>query len=519
MKRLNLSILIATMTMVSISGCSGGKLRNLLSRNDYQTLEEQNADQSSVAGNNKTQVVSAETEEDNSFFKLPRFLGGQDNESDIAPDPFITASEPTSSEEQVKAYQARVDERIAQEAQAAGTTLSDVEKQARDLFENGKDDGTDRFSAFAESDTATKDSLVKSDEKREFQNDETTNSFAEIFGQPDPKPRPEAASPLIVEASANPFETTSSPQPELSEFDKLLQAHERHATNTPPEVTIEPGMRTVENVFAEIDRTISEEPRAEDFFGNELASNAFENKAKASFDEIVNAGQDSATANDVWGQIDDATSSGDVFAAASQTDQQTAKTASAAPSNDVFGEDFQRTASRHGFTDTANPWGSLSTESEQPNALSVVESPSELGTQTPPLLTEFDPADHSDVNSDSFFPASQSQQAGSSATASAGQGMGLIIPASDTSESSAFFEFSEQPTAVQQISATQTDSGLTSVASSPLDNNADLFADATVGPAVQAAASSDSWSRRTWFLIIGCVLIAGLLFLPERQKR
>ena len=178
MKRLNHTLLFATVVMVSISGCSGGKLKNLLSRNDYQSLQELDAKQPGLPDSNTTQVVSAKTDDNKSFFQLPGFLKGDDESSVIAPDPFIDSTVPATIDSKVAEYRAKVDERIARQAQAAKTTLADVESQAKDLFEKSKNRIDDPFGAFAES----KPEETQSNGELNSAGSEQDTSFADMFG-------------------------------------------------------------------------------------------------------------------------------------------------------------------------------------------------------------------------------------------------------------------------------------------------------------------------------------------------
>lgn len=521
MKRLNHTLLFATVVMVSISGCSGGKLRNLLSRNDYQSLQDRDTEQSGFPDDGKTHVVSAETEENKNFFRLPGFLKGEEESTAIAPDPFITAAEPTATEDKVAAYRAKVDERIARQALAAKTTLSDVEKQAKELYENTKDSIDNPFKAFNENKAAEQNSVASTDSKPDFPEVDQAGSFAEMFGQ---QTEAEVASPLIADASSDQFGTTSPPQSEMSEFDKLLQAHQQLTPSSSGEEVIAPPEPKSENMFAELEKTVTAQPDASDFFGNEIANNDSISTSESdnSFDNLMNGNQDSEPAADIWRQLDcktevaNASQPEDTFAAEFSNLQQPTET------DHPFGEDFQQTASRHGFSNNKSTWGSLSTELDQDQSLTLLAPPAEQEQDNSLLMTHVDTNAHG-LNTasepDSFFPASQSQSVGSTSSPLEGQGMGLIIPASDSSDSGGFFDFSDQPSGVQQISATQSNAELTAVTATSLEGGMNLFEEAEIGPAIQTVEVSGGWTRRTWFLILGCVLIAGLLFLPERQKR
>ncbi|MEP3479854.1 MAG: hypothetical protein ABJZ55_11450 [Fuerstiella sp.] len=518
MTRRNHTILFATVVMVSISGCSGGKLKNLLSRNDYQSLEELDAGQPGLPDGNKTQVVSAKTDENKSFFRLPGFLKGDDESSVIAPDPFIDSTTSATIDSKVAEYRAKVDERIARQAEAAKTTLADVESQAKDLFEKSKNRIDDPFAAFAES----KPEETQSNGEANSTEPQEDTSFAEMFGE---QSKPEMAQPLIAAATDNPFDTPSPPESEMSEFDKLLQAHQQQTPDTANQMTIAPAEPKADNIFAELDQPAKSQPEATDFFGEEFATNAVAEKASSgdSFDSLMNGQNVAESADDIWMQLDnqDDTQNGSSMESVFGSDfPAQEKVTDAAEIS--FGEDFQQTASRHGFSENNSTWGSVTAESNQDQPVTLLAPPEEHQFNNAPLVTHVGDGTHN-LNSASapasFFPASQSQSAEPVSAPMENQGMGLIIPASDSSDGNRFTDFESQPSKVQQISATQVNPEQNSVAAASIESDMNLFEDADMGPAVQAVKASEGWASKTWFLIIGCVLIAGLLFLPERQKR
>lgn len=532
MKRLNHTLLLATVVMVSVSGCSGGKLRNLLSRNDYQTLEQQNAEQTGLPNEHKTQIASAETQKDKGFFKLPGFLKGEEAESAIAPDPFITASNPAATEDEAAAYRAKVDERIAREANAVKSTLASVEQQAQQLYEKSKASDDNPFSAFAETTPTTEQSVAAKDPQNDVATDDKMDSFAEMFGEQDKPKTAEVASPLIADTSDNPFAAANASKSDMSEFDKLLHAHEQLAPESSMATSDKEGMSADSDFFAEMDKSaknkpVAQQPAADSFFDDAFASkdSTPNSSSDASFDSFVADTQSPTSNNDIWGQLDSkkqtaqVSPSSDVFAAAFDS-----PSPASTPDMD-FDSDFEQTADRHGFSDTASTWGKLSPASGSDQGLTILASPEEERVQEQSMMAELNPSDFGAPQAsgtDPFYPASQSQTVDSTMPPSQGQGMGLIIPASDSSssESNAFFEFNEPSSGVQQISGTQAEAGLAPVASETVENDIDLFAETDAAAvAVQTVEASSGWTRRTWFLLIGCVLIAGLLFLPERQKR
>lgn len=515
MKRLNHTLLIATILMGSISGCSSGKLRNLLSRNDYKSLHELEAQESGLPDNNKTQVVSAKTEENKSLFRLPGFLKGDDESSIIAPDPFIDAVAPATAtaENKIAAYRARVDERIARQAQAAKTTLADVENQAKDLFEKSKNHVDDTFAAFAE----TQPEETQPNTQLNSSESDQGTSFADLFGE---QPKPEVARQLIAETTATSFETLSPPESEMSEFDKLLQAHQQQTPPTANQMAITPVEPKTDNIFAARDQPVGSNPEASDFFGQGFATNEVVQQAPSSdsFDSFLNGQNVAESSDDIWMHLDNQSNSSSnsppesVFGSDFSAQEQVA-------AGNPFANDFQQTASRHGFSDNNSTWGSLAVESNQDRPVTLLTPPEEHQFNNAPLVTHVDDGTHnlsSTSASEPFFQASQSHSAESESAPMENHGMGLIIPASDSSDNNAFFDFESQPSQVQQISASLVNPELNPAT---IESDMNLFEDVVASPAVQTVNASEGWTRRTWFLILGCVLIAGLLFLPERQKR
>lgn len=534
MKRLNLTLLLAMAVTIGVTGCSGGKLRNLLSRSDYQTLEEQDSGQPAGLESDATLVVSSETDKSDGFFKLPRFLGGKDDSSGIAPDPFATTDDALVADESIKAYQARVDERIAREAQEANRTLSDVEQQARELAESSKNSASNPFAGFGEEKVAAADTKTEAQTSPTSQSETASNAFEEMFGQQPATSKSEVASPLIAQnspvQSAASSEGFSEPAQALSEFDKILQAHQQQEAGVQPASSTEPQRSGFEELLAASQQPTSETTTAAEVFGSDFAvtdSNSSP-QADTGFEAFMKAnneggaGTETSSSNQLWGQPAEESQSEDVFAAAAKTERQSAAT------DTVFSDNFQQTASNHGFASDRNPWEQVATGSDSAGGIDVASVeldnhpsgfPADQFSMSQDTQAAFDsqPTTASSAASP-FVSVSQSTPV----TTSGSTSPGLIIPASESSDSGAFFDFAEQPSPVHQISATSSVSDVSPVVTSgdmSLGSGVMLDAGTTEELAVQTEVSAEGWPRRNWFLIIGCVLIAGLLFLPERQKR
>ena len=527
-KRLNHIILFTTVVMVSISGCSHSKLRNLLGRNEYQSLEERNAQQHDLANSNKTQIVSSETEEANSVFKLPGFLKGEEKSAALAPDPFLDDVDTAAIEDETATYRAKVDERIARQAAEVRESLSDIEEQARQLYEKSKDSADDTFEAFANATSAAtstaQDAAIATKDKLDAVVGDQAISFAELFGQrPETSPA-ETASAFVTDTTASPSFSSDTPEVEMSEFDKLLHDHQRHTNTQIPEITT--GSNTVQNsdIFAELDQSNAKQPRTGNLFGSDFFSHNQSSPADSDT-HLTTDNQNIKSMSDIWAQVDGnnqdtkLNSTNDTLAAVASPTQP-------ASVFESFEQNFQQAADRHGFSNSST-WENVATAANQD--VTILPPPVKLqhAANGRLMVDENHPAMNiSDTRHDNltsapesspFVLGSQSQVVDS--TQSTSQGMGLIIPASESSDDSQFLSFNEQPARIHPVSSTQPKSLQIPAAADRLEDDINLFDEATTSPAVQTLEIAGGWTPRTWFLIIGCVLIAGLLFLPERKKR
>lgn len=532
MTRLNCTLVLLTTFAVSTCGCSGGKLRNLLSSNEYQTLDELKAEEAGLPGETETQLASADSEKSKSLFRLPGFLGGKDKESAIAPDPFVTASDSESTEETIREYQARIDARLAQKAAQGSNTLADVERQAEQLFQESKAEADQRFSPFADQVAEHVDSAEAVARNVVESSSAAVSEFEAFVAQEKASALNDDGGLLIEPATEKAEAVIAMADESLSEFDRLLQAHENHSSVAPVE---QPAPSTDFDSFAGSQMPASEaKDDLADFFGSkatEVVEQSADSDPFAGF--AASVAEAEAETEDVWAQLNaseesnvtvadgfpfDTKTSDNAFASADPPSQQLSQPES--PFNDRFAEALDQ----HGFQEDSNPWNSVDAGAQV--AMADTEAAFQAESQSPALVIASEqnedaglftePNGHSDQGA--FQSVSQSQAFPSGDSSLNDTSSGLIIPASDSSASGVPFGFEGQTGAVQQISATDLASVPESLATTAAQQPVDLFEDAAT-TAVQPAPAANGWPRRTWFLILGCVLIAALLFLPERQKR
>ena len=96
-------LIVGTMLLSSV-GCSGSRLRSLVTRSDYKTLEELEARDAedaeraivdkSLSGSDSARFASQEREldeEESSRFSLSRLFSRKSDDSEIGEDPFVDA--------------------------------------------------------------------------------------------------------------------------------------------------------------------------------------------------------------------------------------------------------------------------------------------------------------------------------------------------------------------------------------------------------------------------------------------
>jgi len=199
----------------------------------------------------------------------------------------------------------------------------------------------------------------------------------------------------------------------------------------------------------------------------------------------------------------------------------------AAPFDD---DPFQETSRKHGFTrHNKDPWAALAKTSppqpesdSQANAGQTFAWANSVKPQVPTASPQ--PEDELPVQRDEFRQVSLTRSAdlNTPEPIEFSDSEPLLIPGhTDTGQGIALFEDTTAQT-VEPATQISNDPFLTSV---PFETAADSTGEAAATPAdVAPVAATKSgglweWSGRTWFLLIGCLIVAFLLFAPDRQNR
>ena len=190
---------------------------------------------------------------------------------------------------------------------------------------------------------------------------------------------------------------------------------------------------------------------------------------------------------------------------------------------------FSQASEKHGFQKLTrnDPWAAFDDSSAAPPARpaneGLVWNDSQPAAQAPESREEaFDWASLQAENS----PAAGGLSQVSSASYAQPQpefsdellhaeedGAGLVIPVSTAPSP---INFDESFPEFESIESTT--SGESTFEPSP--EHSEVEDNATASTSVEpTAAQRRRWSTRTWFLVIGCVLVVGMLLLPERKNR
>lgn len=516
----SLTILLITI-VVSSSGCSGSRLRNMITRSDYQSLDELEAQNRALAAS-ATSVEDSETEEPSTekgrlrglLASRQRTVSEEESsagsekkrnplniaalfrrgtDSDISPDPFVAETDEADAGNvtPVSASDASATQQLVAEAAQA-------EDRAEELFRKANEDGT--VAAFAEA-VASEEPIIAPDEKPDSA---LERSFADFLAEqsskkpavPSTSQKQTAATTAIDETieqllamNDQPSDHGESVTP--SGFDELLGLGSDDATAS--------DNFDEEPLFDELNELITDRTTTKQ---NAVDSSTAE--PDATFDEIF--ASQSATSNAALvseeqqnpfdtGVIEEApataTTTSDPWAAfrEKQGTEFAASVAATSEAKQNVPADTFSWADAPG-PDNANPFGPVD------NSTSTVSLAGTSGRET----------------TSPFRHASSSQLVSPQETTSgntSGQSFGspeLVIPGSSDSD---------------PIPVTTQDESDAAFAD-------DLFADAEEALSLPAAAdvgspapggSGSGISTRMWFFILGCVVVALLLFMPERQNR
>ena len=511
-------ILLTVCVIASTVGCSGSRVRNLVTRADYKSAEELDALDARTAEreaaarelalsagetDNSTEtdglLVSSERDATNdeeesgdeakdpsrfSFAGIASLFKRKNDDSEVTPDPFATAS---SSED------VATDEAGSDDPQPA-VTIANADKTAM----APKDDRAEQLIAESTVKETAEDAPFNHDRDLSASSvanntDVTAQSFADFLAERGPEDQME-----ITNSIATKLEDA---QQELLAEAEIVEATENGAFDT-----------LMRETAAEAREA---EPAAS------LASELF-----PALDEIA-AESEPALADHLGEQSPDA-----IFAELTGTSNSTP--AVDHQESESLPEAFADAAEKHGFnvSQSQDPWAAFNRTQPAASDKSSRHSDFSWASQS--------------VENAAFDPASAAQEQADSNPFSS-NGMGLtqvssedVAPASPFTSVSASNSADDDSTIQQQpsqlvipdanttpqIVPVETDdsaSGSDPFFDSSLSENPQVSLDPEAGTADAAlaapAVTGFRWTPRMWFLLIGCVIVAILLFLPDRQKQ
>ena len=504
-------LIVGTMLLSSV-GCSGSRLRSLVTRSDYQTLEELEARDAedaeraivdkSLSGSDSARFASQEREldeEESSRFSLSLLFSRKSDDSEIGEDPFVDAPS-TAAVEKAKEPVIKAEEKpIATTAQTKaevkvpvevkqsnfGTTLTDVEKQAEDLFaELSAAEATARENPFADSKVASQEAVEEIKEQAKAKVVES-NSFEEFMAR-------RASAKASVDSS-------------IAMVQELKEQVEE-----PVKAAKQQSAASFDSLLGEI--TPKSEP-------------VKKTNPPTAFDEGLFPGLSEAL-EEAEAELDPASMFGDSDAASAEFGE--TKTAMFG-SESVDGSDpFAAASAKHGFQEVKqkDPWASfegssvnreMSWSSQDLNAAGSPDSFVWDDSEAPRPTPAIDAKPSNTGTMPVFTQVSSSASASTGSTTRAGysvdHGPALVIP--DVTPQAQPFELSlglqEESSAPE--SSLESDPFFTSVPQAMPATNDMMLSDET------GVAAKNGWPTRTWFFILGCLIVAYLLFMPDRQNR
>lgn len=548
--------LLLAVTVLAVSGCSGSRLRNMITRSDYKSLEQIEAQDSvkearetadrekaiaaGTAGaeadtklvaqqNDATADADAEEPKKRSRLSLAGLLNRDVAEDEISPDPFLVASREENAAPDKPAIVATGnsigDKTIQQTASKTTTTAADQAEQYVSNSTEAANTAAEMFRDIAATDAAVK---TASNDTPATANAVTTaeESFADFIAAQAKKSKSEfeqkvaeAAEPVIQkEAAIQAAEAlAANPTGSVSAFDELLSATEtprdtaavKQTANAGPSDDLVPGL---DELLAETSGTAFPEDAV-------TTEKSADTAASPSFDSVF------GTSNPPAADSESATASTNPFAAEEAAKATAEPVADADPwaafrnnqqavasvtnTESAFGANDKQQAQPFNWADSSTAEQTKKSESHSPfSNASATKSDSSTASEKSPFTT----ASASTVTTDAADETSTA---------------GLVIPPVATQQVS--FSSSDDANRGTAFDDSQTDPFATGAATSAGDDlfaqaDDELFAAATAGIATEATVASDpatfqGWSTRTWFFLLGCIIVALVLFMPERQKR
>lgn len=495
-----------TATLLFCTGCSGARLKNLIGRNDYSTLEELEREDDAYAelydeaeSGSDSRFVSQSREVDEpvdpvdespSRFSFGRLFGrDRDDEFADLEDPFAGTLEDRRAVEELNAEIQRLKQQVKEQ------TVEQAAEQARPVVDRTSADA-DRYVA----------SLEQVERQAEAMFDDLSEATDERFDR----------------TAENPFATASASQVVDEPVERASESFADFLNHSSP--TEEPP-----NPFATPQQAVAD---VTDRAG-----------AGLNFDSLVSdAGRETAFADAVSRQEQLFPEAGDVFAdALGMTDQFAAPDDGNSPAADVFPQipaanataatpaGFETAAESHGFGSLKNeddPWAAFAAGQATQAAAAPPEPAFQWGQPTdsgsdapaaPPVpqtahdLVQAPAGATSQLQAAPAAPfelVSQSTPSSESTLVIPGQipqdQPVIELPVADADQAPLADPF-EMETAFDDLDQIPADE----LAAEPVE-----VVGTDGGPATITAAPS-----RMWFFILGCVALAALLFLPSRQSQ
>lgn len=488
-----ITFLFLASLILSNVGCSGSRLRNMVGRSEYSTLEEleaQDADGSqgaqgealadSASRNRTGSLVSNSRELDSAdaqadpdvkqkqrkgFFDFAKVFNRKTDEAEFAPDPFAEAQvSPEAKTAPVKVAAISdaetVKKQVATKADQFSSTISAVEKQSETIFEESL---AKSESALFETEPVAEGAVIAKGQATDGQSEQ--GSFADFV-------REQAdATPVVADVkkeAAKVFHTASAAKTVTNEFD------------------------------------------------------AFLNETAGSFEETVVADAPDAFFPGLSEEFDAAFEQRDE---ADPAEADFADKVESIPNTDFVETTFSESAKKHGFAEgeSKDPWAAFG----QGQAAAVTPRPNAKNTEVVKAQNGFvwgraietvvadkpaftldnpQPQDLNDVPNHGFLQVSSTRPLETRSNVEVSHSMPLMIPDSPSSYQSASVQndpFASMP------SFEETTEGFP----------AEIEVAAAVPTVATAEGGLSHWSRRTWFLLIGCLIVAMLLFMPDRNNR
>lgn len=477
-----LTLLIFTVLILSNFGCSGSRLRNMVGRSEYSSLEDiepqDPADSASRQGealakdstrDRDGSLVSESRELDSAdpvtvekqrkgFLDFVKVFNRKSDTDEFAPDPFAESSSTT----EIKTASTKPDSEISPEKRPAASvdnfssTIAAVEKQSETFFDESL---AKAKSAPFETEPATK----TADDQPATARSEN-DSFADFVKQQT------EAIPLVADVKTK-------------------------ATNAMHVVSA-----TKNSAASEFDALLNEKTTAKELVAAADASSALFPGLSEEFDAAF--------------QNSDAP----------QVPKSSQANVVVTKSNDeMFDAPFVEVAEKHGFSRDGgkDPWAVFAQrQSTETVAEAVQPAAQELKAKSENGFTWGLGVNSAPVDNEPEFPSSARQSHGSN---------GFQDPAFLQVSSTRPLETT--PLMIPGGSVTDTSTQPAEFSNDPFLTSVPMFEATTGGTSVEGESAAaiptvaaspgglNQWSRRTWFLLIGCLIVALLIFMPDRRNR